>query len=579
MKMLFNRNWLLGLAIVLMTILVYIPAMQGGFVWDDDDYVIENQLLTSPMGLGRIWSGPLSTPQYYPLVFSSFWLEYQLWELWPTGYHGVNVLLHAASALVLWLLLRRLDIPGAWLAAAVFALHPVQVESVAWVTERKNVLSGLFYLISALYLVRFFGVDREEQEQSSHSWWLYCSGLILFLCALLSKTVTCSLPAAIILVLWWKRGRVLWREVAALVPFILLGLALGLLTLWLERHHVGATGLRWELSFLERCLIAGRALWFYAGKLVWPAKLIFNYPRWRIDSSAWWQYAYPMGVFMVVSVLWTFRQRIGRGPLVAVLFFCGTLFPALGFFNTYPMLFSYVADHFQYLASIGLITLAVGGLTRAALIRPARLQQIGVGLGLGVLVLLGVNTWYQSYIYKDQETLWRDTLEKHPNSWLAHNNLGALMVKRGRFKEAINYYSEVLRLKPDSAKTHNNLGGLLETQERYVEAIGHYSEALRLKPDYAEAHNNLGVLYTKLGSYDKAIGHISEALRLEPDYAEAHNNLGVLLMKLGMIRRAVGHYSEAVRLKPDYTAARYNLEFALKTMGELSVKSKREVSP
>ena len=575
--MLSKRNWLLGLAIVLMTILVYLPAIQGGFVWDDDAYVTENQLLTSPKGLVRIWLEPLSTPQYYPLVFSSFWLEYQLWRLRPIGYHVVNVLLHATSALVLWLLLKRLCIPGAWLAAAVFALHPVHVESVAWVTERKNVLAGLFYLISALYLVRFFGLDREEQEQSSHSWYLYVAALILFACALLSKTVTCSLPAAIILVLWWKRGRVIWREVVSLVPFILLGLAFGLLTVWVERHHVGATGSSWELSFLERCLIAGRALWFYAGKLVWPGELIFNYPHWRIDSSVWWQYVYPLGAIMMILVLWTFRQTIGRGPLVAVLFFCGTLFPALGFFNTYPMLFSYVADHFQYLASIGLIALAVGALTRIALIRPARLQQIGVCLGLGVLLLLGINTWHQSRIYTDQETLWRDTLEKNPDSWLAHNNLAAVLVKRGRFKQAIDHYYEVLRLRPDYAEAHNNLGGLLETQGRYMKAIAHYTEALRLDHDYAEAHNDLGALFMQLGMYDKAIGHISEALRLAPDYAEAHNNLGVLLMRQGMIRRAVGHYSEALRLKPNFTEARYNLEFALRKMGKLSVKSKTDV--
>ena len=403
------------------------------------------------------------------------------------------------------------------------------------------------------------------------------AALILFACALLSKTVTCSLPAAIILVLWWKRGRVLWREVVSLVPFILLGLAFGLLTVWVERHHVGATGSSWELSFLERCLIAGRALWFYAGKLVWPGELIFNYPHWRIDSSVWWQYVYPLGAIMMILVLWTFRQTIGRGPLVAVLFFCGTLFPALGFFNTYPMLFSYVADHFQYLASIGLIALAVGALTRIALIRPARLQQIGVCLGLGVLLLLGINTWHQSRIYTDQETLWRDTLEKNPDSWLAHNNLAAVLVKRGRFKQAIDHYYEVLRLRPDYAEAHNNLGGLLETQGRYMKAIAHYTEALRLDHDYAEAHNDLGALFMQLGMYDKAIGHIYQALRLEPDYAEAHNNLGVLLMRQGMIRRAVGHYTEALRLKPDFTEARYNLEFALRKMGKLSVKSKTDV--
>ncbi|MEJ2431379.1 MAG: hypothetical protein P8075_21060 [Deltaproteobacteria bacterium] len=319
--------------LLFLTLLAYVPAMQGGFIWDDDSYVTENQTLRSLEGLEKIWVQPNSTPQYYPLVFSSFWLEYKLWGLNPTGYHLVNILLHALSALLLYRLLVYLNVPGAWLAAAVFALHPVHVESVAWVAERKNVLSGFFYFSSAFCLFRFFGLAGEGAS---------------------------TLPAAMLLVLWWKRGSVKGRELAALAPFFALGLAMGLATAWLEKHHVGAMGSQWDLSLVESFLVAGHALWFYLGKLVWPRELIFNYPRWQVDASIWWQYLYPAGVVLVVVILWLYRKRLGRGPLVGVLFFCGTLFPALGFLDVYPFRYSYVADHFQYLASVGLIVLLVG---------------------------------------------------------------------------------------------------------------------------------------------------------------------------------------------------------------------------
>ncbi len=562
MTNLWNRNSLLAVLLLLITLLAYIPAIQGGFIWDDDSYVTENQTLRSLKGLKKIWVDPNSTPQYYPLVFSTFWLEYRLWGLNPTGYHLVNVLLHALSTLLLYRLLLYLNLPGAWLAAAVFALHPVNVESVAWVTERKNVLSGFFYFASALCLFRFFGL-KGAKENKSTLWW-YASGLLLFACALLSKTVTSTLPAAMLLVLWWKRGRLTGREVALLAPFFVLGLSMGLATAWLEKHHVGAVGLEWDLSFVERLLIAGRALWFYLGKLIWPWELIFNYPRWQVDASVWWQYIYPTGVLLVVFALWLFRKRLGHGPLVGVLFFCGTLFPALGFFDVYPFRYSFVADHFQYLACVGLIALLVGVITKAA---SRYNKRITSSFGLIILLLLGWRTWHQGYIYNDIETLWSDTIEKNSRSWMAHNNLGIALAGQGRFDQAIDHYNEVLRIKPDHDKAHYNLGNAYVGQGNFDEAIKHYSEALRIRPDNEEVHNNLGIAFAGQGKFEEAIHHYLEALRIKPDHGKAHNNLANVLARQGRFDEAIDHYSQVLRIEPDDAEAHNNLANVLARQG------------
>ena len=565
MNNLWNRHSLLAGVLIFITLVAYIPAIQGGFVWDDNDHLTENQNIRSLQGLGKIWFAPKSNYLYYPLTFSSFWLEYRLWGLNPTGYHVVNVLLHALSALLLYRILLCLNLPGAWLAAAVFALHPVHVESVAWVSERKNVLSGFFYFASALCLFRFFGFTG-KREKKPNLWW-YLAGLLLFMCALFSKTVTCSLPAAMLLVLWWKRGGVKGGEVAALAPFFALGLAMGLTTAWLEKHQVGALGSEWDLSFVESCLLAGRALWFYLGKLILPVKLIFNYPRWQVDGSLWWQYIYPAGVLLVVLILWLIRRRVGRGPLVAVLFFCGTLLPALGFFDVYIFRYSFVADHFQYLASVGLIALLIGVATKLASRLPKWPQRSFSAVGLIVLLLLGGQTWHQGYVYRDMETLWNDTIAKNPRSWLALNGLGVVLAEQGKFQEAIFHYSQALEVKPDHYKAHNNLGNALARLGRYEEAMNHYKESLRLRPDYAEAHSNLGNVLASQGKFQEAIYHYSEALRSEPDYVEAHINLANVLASQGKFDEAMNHYEEALRLKPDYAEAHYNLGNVLAVQG------------
>ena len=441
--------------IVVMTFVAYVPALQGGFVWDDDAYVTRNATLRDLEGLRRIWLEPTSFPQYYPLVFTTFWLEYHLWGLDPFGFHVTNVLLHASSAVLLWLLLRRLGVPGAWLAAAIFALHPVEAESVAWVTERKNVLSGLFYL-AAFHAYWSFADGEAPAHPASrrNRWAMYAASVLLFACALLAKTVTGSLPAALLLASCWKRGRVRAREVLALVPLVLVGVASGLNTAWMEKHVVGAQGTEWTLTFVERCCIAGRALWFYAAKIVWPYPLTFVYPRWHVDPSVWWQVLLPVAAVAVVVALWCLRRRIGRGPLAATLFFAGTLFPALGFFDFYPMRYSFVADHFQYLASIGLVTLLAALATRVA----GRQREVGSVAAAVLLVTLGAFTWRQGAIYANLETLWRDTVAKNPDAALAHNNLGLILDGRDRVDEAVAHYREALRLKPDFVEAQSNMG-------------------------------------------------------------------------------------------------------------------------
>ena len=573
--------------ILLLTVAVtvsYIPAIKGGFIWDDPEYVINNPTLRSLEGLGKIWFGitqtssdsfrlRCETPQYYPLVFTTFWIEYHLWELDPMGYHIVNMLLHATSALLLWLLLARLSVPGAFAAALIFALHPVNVESVAWVTERKNVLSLLLYLLSASAYLRFAlpnlsSSNAETPDKDRCPLPYYCLALVLFICALLSKTVTCTLPAALALILLWKKRPLGWRDLTPLVPFFAFGILLGLNTVFMERTHVGAQGEEWSLTFLERCLLAGRIPWFYAWKLVWPLNLVFIYPRWEINAGVWWQYLFPAATCLSVLALWLSRRRFGLGPLVAVLFFLGTLVPALGFFNVYPMRFSYVADHFQYLAGTGLITL----IASSAVVAIRRLMpesRLFAPTALATAALfLGCLTWNQGAIYKDQVALWRDTLAKNPSAWIAHSNLAEILVAQGDVKGAIRHCTAALKLKPDLPEAHGNLANAYYHLRRYDEAMDHYEEVLRLEPENVRAMNNMAATLEARGDLEGAVAQYHEAIRVAPDYANAHYNLANTLRKQGKIEEAVEHYTRAVDQSPEFVQARLRLGVLLKGRGD-----------
>lgn len=524
--------WGVRLLLVL-TLLAYLPAMRAGYIWDDDSYVTQNPTLIDLEGLRKIWFEPTASPQYYPLVFTTFWIERHLWGLQPFGYHAVNIVLHALNAVLLWFLLRRFKVAGSWFIAAVFALHPVHVESVAWISERKNVLSATLYLSALLVYCRTAGLEGPSTESlQAHAHRLTSgrlSALMLYIGALLSKTVTCTLPVTVLLLTWWKRGRMTRRDVIPLIPMFGVGLVLGLTTAWIEAHHTGARGTEWDFSWAQRCLIAGRALWFYAAKLFWPAPLMFIYPRWRIDLGSLQQWAYPIMFALVLGVLWVVRRRIGRGPFVAVACFLVTLTPALGFVNVYPMKFSFVADHFQYLASIGMIACGIGPIAAGVGRLTVRRQQLVTAGGVAMLGLLLVLTMRQARIYSDQETLWRDVLRQNPSAWIAHNNLGCLLQQRWKLEEAAAHFRQAIQLKPGFADAHSNLGVVFAGQSRFKEAMVQYALAMLADSDYATPHRNLGSLLVAQGKFDEAIYHYREAVRLKPTFAAARSALEQLL--------------------------------------------------
>jgi protein O-mannosyl-transferase len=621
------------------TLLAYVPALRNGFVFDDTYNITNSLLLRSTAGLGAIWSkvGPArgGSYQYYPLTYSVFWIEYGLFQLRPWGYHLVNILLHALNAVMVWRLLRRLRVPGAILAASIFALHPVHVESVAWITELKNILSGFFYLLSMDSFLRFFEISNPSVIGDAHTrdWRGYIFGSIFFACALAAKTVAATLPAALLLIVWWKTGRVRRRDALLLTPLLALGALAGLLTANVEKLQVGAVGAPWSLTPMQRFLLAGRALWFYAEKLVWPSRLAFIYPYWELNAAIGRQYLFPLTALAVIAVLWGLRDKIGRGPLTAVLFFAGTLAPALGFMSVYFMRYSYVADHFQYLASLGLIVLF------SALAASAPRLVSGA-----LLLALGLLTWRQCSIYRTPESLWTDTIGKSPASWIARTNLGVLLADQGRIPEAIEQYRRALDSSREFSETQNDLGVALSAQGRHDEALIHLREAKRLDPrDPRIAHNiahetvelgliaakkgrmdaalanfkaaidadptdayayddmaavwiskhrddlasdafnvalrldpgnlgaleGLGAISLRQGKANEAIAHYHEALRAHPESADVNLLLGILLAGNGDFDEAIECYRRALRIKPDFAAAHQDLGLALVRRGKL----------
>lgn len=540
----------LGTVIIFFVLFAYSPSIRNGFIWDDDQHVTNNSLLRNVHGLSEIWLTPTATPQYYPLVHTTFWLEYHLWGLNPLGYHIDNILIHAASSILLWRILKRLAVPGAWLAAAIWAVHPVGVESVEWITERKNVLSGLFSLAAALTYLRF--ETWVEIQPMPRKWKWYALSLALFLCAMFSKTVASSLPAALLLVCWWKTGRISVKTTIPLIPFFIVGISMGLFTAWLEKHHVGAQGPEWALTFGDRLLIAGRALWFYAGKIIWPVPVMFNYPRWTIDTTSWWQWLFPAAVAMVVTSLWGFRHRIGRGPVVVVLLFCGTLFPALGFVNTLPMRFSFVADHFQYLASIGLIVIAACILVRFK----------SYALVIFPLVLTFL-TWRQVHVYRNVESLWTDTVVKNPASWQAHDFLGDCLMKSGRPNESMAHFRAAIAIKPDDDCAHISYAVVLMRTGHLDEAEAEMRKVIDLNPAHAQPHDNYGALLTRLGRLEEADMQLRIAQVLSPDDQQTPKLLASLRIAQGRPSEAIAICEKAYQIYPDSDEIHVNWGVAL----------------
>ena len=546
-----KRDWIFGLLLVTAVILAYQQVWRGEFLWDDDSWTTGiTGLLRNFSGLQKIWFQPMALQQYYPLTGTSFWIDYQLWDFWTPPYHVENIFLHAFAALLFWRLLLQLQVAGAKLASALFAFHPVMVESVAWITERKNTLSLVFFLGSLLAYGRFTNFWKAESSpanfdsSTAHRRRIYALAFLLFLCALLAKTTAFSLPAVILLICWWKRGRIRWHtDVLPTMPFFVLSTGFGLLTSWLEKHHVGATGSDWAISFPERCLIVGRTPWFYIGKLVWPTNLCFVYPRWQLDVGSWWQWIFPVAAIGVLLGLWFARTRIGRGPVAAALYFVGTLFPVLGFMNAYFMRYSFVCDHWVYLSSLGPIALvasAIAGTTKS-LQRPIVFK----GFVAVLLLTFGVLTWRQCGMYADIETLWRTTIARNPNAFLAHNNLGVILIHKGNVDDAITYFQRALHTKPDFVNAHHNLGNALIQKGNVEVAIVHYQKALEGEPDNAYVLNDLAWIRAAAAQAEFRNG--PEAVRLAERACRVTDyRFPLMIGTLAAAYAEVGRYDEAV---------------------------------
>lgn len=553
------------------TLVAYLPALRGGLLWDDNMHVTQADL-RSLHGLWRIWFDLGATQQYYPLLHSAFWLEHRIWGDAVLGYHLTNVALHAASACLVVMIVRRLSLPGARLAGLIFALHPVCVEAVAWISEQKSTLSGVFCLAAALTYLHFDRTRRKSQ---------YFLALGLFVLALMSKTVTATLPAALLVIFWWQRGRIAWkRDALPLVPWLAVGASAGLLTAWVEwtPRLIGAQGAEYALTLTQRLLLAGRVPWFYAWKVLWPSNLMFIYPRWTIDPGEWWQYLFPLGLAALAVALGLLARK-NRGPLAGFLIFAGTLFPALGFLNVYPFRYSYVADHFQYLAALGIIVPAASGLTvLAGRFSPGKIG--AVVLPALLLTTLGGATWRQSGMYRDYETLFRETLARNPGSALVHNNLGVmLMLKPGGIPAAAAEFEAAVRLKPDSPDYHVNLGlALAQTPGRLPDAIAEYRAALRIDPNFYAAHLNLGLALISMpgrgedaiAAYQKAIAASQRLLRNQPGSWQAHLNLGIAYAQTpGRQADAIAEYRTALRIKPDSALAHFHLGNSFHKLGQM----------
>ncbi len=539
-----RRRLVLGALLCVVVVVGYWPCLHGGFIWDDKVLLSESRLVHAPDGLYRFWF-TTQAPDYWPLTSTTFWLEWRLWGNEPVGYHVTNLVLHALEALLVWVILGRLGVGGGYLAGLLFAAHPVNVESVAWIAQRKNLVALLFFLLSILcYLL---SEEAEGAGGRSRGRGFYAASLVAFVLAMLGKGSVAPLPVLLLLLVWWKRGYLERRDFARVAPFLAVAAVLALVNVWFQTH--GGEELR-HLSLVQRVLGAGAVVWFYLWKALVPVGLSFVYRQWQVEPGQllWW---IPLlsGVGLTL-VLWRYRGRWGRPFFVAWCFFCVALVPVMGLTDVYFMRFSLVADHYQHVALIGVVSLVGAGWSawRGGLGETGRrVAAACAGVLVGVLVLL---TARQSAAYRDEETVYRATIAANPDCWMAYYNLGVDLNARGEHREAIRQFEQALRVRPDYAEAHNNLALALSSEGRSEEAVAHAREALRLKPDLPEGRVNLGILLSKSGRAGEALPELERAVRLRGDSAEAHYNLGLVLAALGRQAEAMEHYQEALRLEP-----------------------------
>ncbi|MBV8279386.1 MAG: tetratricopeptide repeat protein [Verrucomicrobia bacterium] len=572
----YRRDWFWGLILILALVLAYAPVWRAGFVWDDGQFLTANPCIVGPLGLKEIWTTRYA--DICPLVLTTFWVEHALWGLAPLPYHLLNVLLHGACAIVLWRVLRRLRAQGAWLGAALWALHPVGVESVGWITEMKNTESGLFFLLSILFFVRWLGA--KELEGRTGGGWDYTLTLLFAALAMAAKSSTVILPVVLCLCAWWMEGRWHWRNVMRGFPIFLMAIAASALPIWSQGWQLATvTDPQWVRTWPQRLAAAGDAVWFYLGKLLWPNRLMAIYPRWQIDAAQWVSYLPLLAVIVIFSIFWLKRALWSRAYFFAFAYFIAALLPVLGLIDNYVFHYSFVFDHFQYLASIGPLALAGAGLARFSDSIIATKPWLQLGVCAGLLLLLGIATWQRTWVFNNEEALWTDAVSKNPNCWAGHYNLGFVFLQKGQVDKAVERFQKALEINPDLKEAHNNLGSALLKKGQVDQAVAQFQKALEIDPRYVEAHNNLGLALFKKGQVDQAVaiglalfqnGQVDQAVaqfkkasEIDPNSFMTHYRLGVALFREGRPDEAVAEYQRALKINPNFLEAHYNLGLIL----------------
>jgi tetratricopeptide (TPR) repeat protein len=554
-----RRNfWLGAILIAALSLFCYWPSLSGEFILDDDILLTKNALIKAPDGLFQAWY-TTKQPDYVPLTSTTLWLEWRLWGMNSTGYHVTNLALHIVGCLLIWLVLRKLRIPGAFLAALLYAIHPVNVESVAWIEQRKNTLSLVLFLFSIFWFFQNdnLGEDETTRSNTSPRRWYWLS-LVAFALALLTKGAVAILPLVLLLLIWWRHGTISRRDLVRCAPFFVVAAVLTPIIIWFVNHGSGEVAR--HATFLQRLLGAGAVVWFYLYKALLPINLSFVYPLWQIDPAdfRWW---IPLLAATALTIALWFQRRSswGRSLFVAWIYFCVALGPVLGFSDAGFMQYSLVADHYQYLALISVVAIVAAGWSYWYQRIDPQLRWLSVAAAGAIMATLVFLTTQQAALYRSRISLYEAALALNPESWMLHNNLGLALVDQGKLDEAIKHYQSSLAAKPDYYYALNNLGNTSNAQGRYTDAIDYYKRALEIKPSYAEAHNNLGLALLNYKDPQQAIEQFQEALKLDQSLDNAEYNWGLALGSLGQFEPAIAHYQQAIRLNPGNMEAYANM--------------------
>ncbi len=550
-----------AILLILLAVAPYLPLWHAGFVWDDK-VIYENPELRTKDGLQDIWFHPARLKpyeiHYWPVTHTSFWMEYQLWDGHPKGYHVTNILIHCINVLLLFALLRSLSIPSAWIAAAVFAVHPVHAESVSWISDRKDLLACMFILAA-------FKAFNDVLETGSKR--KYFTAFVLFIAALLSKSIVIAFPFVLVIWISLRRKQVVRDDISLVFPFALVSIAYALGDYFLCR---GGEPLHFHFTALEKVLIAGRSFWFYFFKLIVPVPLMAVYPRWNIDATNPEQYLFPLGVVAVFLILWFGRHRFQTAPVALFAMYFLLLAPVLGFLEFGFMRNAFVADRFQYIASLVPI-IALTELARITFVKMKTIHgPIPMIFSAGLLIVFAVLTYAQAETYHDKETLFRHTLKYNPEAFIAHYNVAAESARKGNTQEAVQHYREVLRIRPDYGDTEFQLGTLLLGQGALEEAAKHLERDIRNRPRNVNSHINLGNAKLRQGDTGSAITEYQEALKIDPENTLAHNNLGFCYASRGAYQLAENEYYLALKSRPDSLNALVNLSRALMAQNKYS---------